>query len=377
MKIVIEVQALCTPTPRGIPIYTIQLVKSLLKRNVYDYSLTLFDKGQERNNRQYIERYFGNYNVNVFECNSESYATLINSDAIYNSMSYNELTGACGDVFHFPNLMPIPTKLNGKMIVTVHDVMPITLPEFFPESTNVRFKECWDKLLDIEPTIVTDSFSTKKDIYEISGYTNVHVVPLGFNEQDCFYDNQPDVVRGLNISSPYIFYCGGIDMRKNILRIVEAFDEVKKSFPNLSLVLAGAPYANAEPIMKMLEKRKTDSSIIYLGYISDEHKRILSSNAQAFMFPAIYEGFGLPILEAMACGCPVITSDVSSMPEVAGDAALLVNPKDTLAIADAMYKLVSDASFRLEISRKGFEQVKKFSWSKTAEMMERVYKIVY
>jgi len=374
MRVIIEVQYALNPHRRGIPVYALQLTRRLLARKKYDYALTVFDKNKERGNRRCVEELFGEYNTPIYECNSESYRTLITDNSAYQNKSYNDYTSASGDIFHFLHFDPIPLKLDGKMIVTVHDVLPLIFPEFFP--TYKGFIDIvWKRVLEIKPTIIADSQATKLDLMKHSDLNDIHVVPLGFDETVHYYDNNPSILADLGVSNPYILYCGGLDMRKNLVRILDAFELIAKQFPEISLVLAGKADANGTPILQRMENHKFKNRIISLGFVSDEQKRVLMSSALGFLFPSVYEGFGLPILEAMACGCPVITSNISSMPEVAGDAAILIDPYSTEQLAYEMERVISSESLRKELKEKGLEHCKKFSWDKTAEMTEEVYKI--
>ena len=372
MRVILEAQHACTPTPRGIPVYTIELIRSLLKRNAFDYSISFFDKNRERNNRQYIDRYFGGYNVPIYECNTDSYKDLMDGDKIYLHKSYDDIIGASGDVFHFLHIVPFPSKVNGKVVITVHDLLPMIFPELFDKKVVEQFNYTCNKILEKKPCLVADSKATKYDVFNILKYDNVQIVPLGYDRSCFYYDTEGALPDTMNITSPYLFYCGALDMRKNILRIIEAFEKISAEFPKLTLVLAGAAGANAGPILKYLEENNNDR-IKIVGYVTDNQKRILMSNATAFIFPSLYEGFGLPILEAMACGCPVITSNVSSMPEVAGDAALYVDPYDKISIANACYRVITSEALRSNMIEKGFAQSRKFSWDKTAETMEQIY----
>jgi len=376
MKVIIEAQHVLTPHRRGIPVYAIQLTRRLLARKKFDYALTLFDKYKERGNRRCIDEFFGEYNTPIYECNSESYKTLFIDDSAYQNKSYNDYTGASGDIFHFLHIEAIPLKLNGKMIVTVHDVLPLIFPEFFP-SYNRFINISWKRILEMKPTIIANSQTTKLDFMKHSGLNDIHVTPLGFDETVHYYENNPSILASLGINNPYLLYCGALDMRKNIIRILDAFEVIAKQFPEISLVLAGNVDSNGAPILQKIENHKFKSRIITLGFVSDEQKRILMSSALSFLFPSVYEGFGLPILEAMACGCPVITSNVSSMPEVAGNAAILIDPYNTEQLANEMERIITCKSLREELKEKGLEQCKKFSWDKTAEMTEDVYEIAY
>ncbi len=170
------------------------------------------------------------------------------------------------------------------------------------------------------------------------------------------------------VFAPFFLFVGRLEERKNVRGIVEAFEILKNKYniPH-KLVLAGKFGYGGESIKHKIESSEYKKEIILPGYVSDEEKFELMKGAEAFLFPTFYEGFGLPILEAQSVGTPVVTSNVSSMPEVAGNGAILVDPKSPSAIAKAVYKLISDESYKNDIIEKGLENVKRFSWGKCAE----------
>jgi len=165
----------------------------------------------------------------------------------------------------------------------------------------------------------------------------------------------------------YLLFTGRLEERKNIRGIVEAFGILKKKY-NVShkLILVGKFGYGREKIKNKTNNSKYKNDIILTGYVSDEDKFYLMADADVFLFPTFYEGFGLPILEAQSVGTPVVTSNVSSMPEVAGDGAVLINPKDISAIAEAVYKLISNESYKNDIIEKGYNNLKRFSWENCA-----------
>jgi glycosyltransferase involved in cell wall biosynthesis len=164
----------------------------------------------------------------------------------------------------------------------------------------------------------------------------------------------------------YLLYVGTLQPRKNLDRVIEAFARLAgtPAFTDVKLVLAGKRGWLYDDLFAQVKRLGLTGRVIFPGYVADEHLLALLSGAQAFVFPSLYEGFGIPVLEAGACGVPVITSNTSSLPEVAGDAALLVDPHDVDAIAEAMYRLVTDDALRAELARRGLENVKRFSWEK-------------
>jgi len=169
---------------------------------------------------------------------------------------------------------------------------------------------------------------------------------------------------------PYLFFVGRIEKKKNIMRLLEAFVKFKKrgKFSH-KLVMAGMPGLGYEKIQKFisLQNDAIKNDIVELGYVSDEHLPYFLQNAEVFVFPTLFEGFGIPIIESFACGVPVICSDTTALPEVAQGAALLVNPKDVNDIAQAIYKVVSDKKLKQKLVLEGLDKAKEFSWEKAAK----------
>jgi glycosyltransferase involved in cell wall biosynthesis len=377
MKVILEAQWACTETPRGIHGYTIQIIRHLLQRNAYNYELTFFDGNRERNNRQWIDKYFGKYDIPIHECNTLSYRETFYDNDVYKEKNYNDYTGAEGDIFHFFSLCSIPNNLKGEMIVTIHDLLPFRYPDYYHPKTSEMFRLNIERLNQMQAIVITDSEAAKKDILYFSDIPEgkIHIIPLAHGMDNCFYKNNPGILTKLGIDSPYLLFLSGIAKNKNLCRIVEAFESLAERFSDIKLVVAGGPaFLTDFAAIAKVKDSPFASRIIMTGYVSDEQKHTLYSNALAFLFPSLCEGFGLPILEAMSCGCPVITSNISSMPEVAGDAAILIDPYNTEQLVHEIERVISSESLRKELRLKGLEQSKKFSWDKTAEMTEEVYK---
>jgi len=176
-----------------------------------------------------------------------------------------------------------------------------------------------------------------------------------------------------NLNRTFIFYSGSISPRKNLFRLIKAFEKIQEK-TNCELVIAGNKMWNNKKEMEIIRK---NSKIKILGFVPEEDLVALYNLAEVYVYPSLYEGFGLPILEAQACGCPVITSNVSSMPEVAGKGAVLVNPHSVNEIADAMEKVLKDKKLRDKLIKEGYKNVKRFSWEKcareTLKLCEEVY----
>jgi glycosyltransferase involved in cell wall biosynthesis len=384
MKVVLEVQSVCTPIPTGIAWYTINLVDNLLSRAKHEYALAFFDKGKERGNREkYVDKFFGKHNPQLFECNTESFKVVNTSENAYKTNSYNDYTGAVGDVFHFMLPLWMPGRLTGEMVVTIHDLIAALYPDLSLSEENAR--NCaigFDLIRQKKPICIADSLSTKADICNNSDISpdNVFVVPLAHDPKTFFPDKDENVLYELGIDGPYILFAGTVDdPRKGVADIITAFESIAFNHDGLKLVLAG-DYGHRrgwERIKDKLDNSSIRERIVLTGFVTVKQLRSLMSGAMVFLFPSEYEGFGLPVLEAMACGSPVITANVSSLPEVGGDAVVYVEPNKPEQLAFEIERLLNSEGLRNEYTLKGFEQTRKFTWNKTAQMTEEAYTVAY
>jgi len=260
-----------------------------------------------------------------------------------------------------------------RTVVTVHDLGYLRYPEAH-RSADRRYLDWSTRWNARHATVVlADSQATKDDLVRACGVdpAKVRVVYLGRDEtlgpvQDA--STLAAVRERYGIAGRYLLYVGTLQPRKNLARVIEAFGRVadRPAFADVQLVLAGKHGWLYEDLFGQTARAGLSGRVIFPGYVAEADLPGLLSAALAFVFPSLHEGFGIPVLEAGACGVPVITSNTSSLPEVAGDAALLVDPHDVDAIAEAMYRLVTDAGLRAELARRGQENVKRFSWEKCA-----------
>lgn len=259
-------------------------------------------------------------------------------------------------------------------IVTVHDLERICFPFSGQEPLEEASLKIDAAAIRKADHIVSVSENTKKDLmrYLKIPEEKITVVYNGV-DHSVFKPNTQAVA-----SFPYILYVGSERPRKNLERLLEAFVLLKKSsdFADLKLIKVGSPGRSAAFRQTTLQKIKElglDGEVIFVDQITDERLVEYYSSARVLVYPSLYEGFGLPVLEAMACGCPVITSNVSSLPEVAGDAAFLVNPYDIRDICGAIARLLTDNRLRDELIARGKVRSRIFSWAKTAEETLNVY----
>jgi len=287
------------------------------------------------------------------------------------------------DLLHVP-AFSAPFLKPKRMVVTVHDI----IGKLFPNQMGGASTFYWGKWLPFTvkkaDLIIADSEHTKLDLMEHVGVSEdkIRIVyPSGHEAftQEINESTQLDVQRKLGIRGPYFLFVGTIEPRKNLSRVLEAFASfVKESsqYAEHQLVVVGSKaFAHGKFLESLLKNAKINqNSVLFTDYISHEELNALYCGARGLLFPSLYEGFGMPILEAMASGCPVVTSRQTSTPEVAGDAAILVDAYKSEQIKDALKTLTDNEGVRTDLIHKGFERIQHFSWDKTAEQTIQVYK---
>jgi glycosyltransferase involved in cell wall biosynthesis len=223
------------------------------------------------------------------------------------------------------------------------------------------------------------SNASKRDIEHYLGIpdSKIEVVPNALDERLAVAPPAAAIARvaeRYQLNSPFILYAGNIKPHKNVDRLIEAYAILRRrGLGDVKLLVIGDEISNYPNLRRLVHQFQLHPHIRFFGFVPDETLAALYRLASVFVFPSLYEGFGLPPFEAMAAGVPVVTSNVSSLPEVVGDAALLVDPMDAGAIADAIARVLDDASLRAELVRRGRARVAEFSWDKAAASVHRVY----
>jgi len=377
MKVILEAQhAVGHPQVRGVGQYALNMIQALLRNKAFDYELTFFDFDREVGNHLRAATYFSEYGVPVHECNELDYRIASRESSVFASRSYNDYTNTDGDIYHFMCPVSIPTNLTGKMILTAHDVSWRSYPGVISPNATMLHDIAIERIERVQPFIIADSKSAKSEVLQFLNVPTerVEVVYIAYDEEE-MYPDKADVSD--LVSSEYLLFVGTLERKKNIIRIIDTFNHIAEKYKDLKLVLGGKPtWDNPDEIYECVNNSPYTERIVMPGYIDTITKRRLMSNALCFVFPSICEGFGIPVLEAMACGCPVITADNTSLPEVGGDAAIYVNAYDTEQLTYEMERVVDSESLRREMISKGFLQAKKFSWDKTAEQVENIYRQV-
>jgi glycosyltransferase involved in cell wall biosynthesis len=269
-------------------------------------------------------------------------------------------------------LPPVRPRLS---LVTIHDLGYLKFPQAHPWRQRLYLDRSTRWNARAATHILADSEATKADLMDHYA-TRPDRITVAYPGIDPSLSpvSDPAVIQAAKaryrIDSDYVLYLGTLQPRKNLRRLVDAFAEFagrETDIETTDLVLAGKRGWLYEELFEQVRRRGLEDRIHFPGYVAEGDKAALLSGARAFAFPSLHEGFGLPVLEAQACGCPVITSTTSSLPEVAGDAALLVDPQDTAAIADAMQRLLTNPALSRELIQRGFTNVRRFSWQACAQ----------
>jgi glycosyltransferase involved in cell wall biosynthesis len=269
-------------------------------------------------------------------------------------------------------------------VVTVHDVIQFVLPEYAWRKISRVYFGVVSAGARRADAVITVSECSKRDIVKLLGLAPERIHVIGNAVDETLYPVRDawllkSVRERYGIGPRFVLYFGGFDLRKNVPRIIEAYGQLPETLRReYQLVIAGRYQHLGHPLFPdpraTIQRLGLEANVLFTGQIREQDKAPLYSAATVFAFPSLYEGFGMPVLEAMACGTPVVTSTLSALPEVAGDAGLLVDPYDTEAISRALAELLDSQARRDELSRRGLERARRFTWRQVAEQTVRVYK---
>lgn len=367
MKVALELQP-CSAQMSGVGNYTFQLAKRIYRMEGADVS--------------------GNY-FNFCMRNPRLSDAGLNGKVEYNScLPYGvyrriwdfvpipyRMVFTSADVTHFFNYI-VPPGVSGKVIDTVYDLTYLRFPETMNASNLTRLQKGMCRSLERSDLIVTDSEYVKGEIVRELGYdaNRIEVVYPAAVEETAIDLPKAYLKEKWGLDTPYLLYLGTIEPRKNINRLIQAYSKVSRELEQPpKLVLAGGKGWNADDTYR-LAAETLPGQILFTGYLSDEEKKLLYRHAALFTFPSLYEGFGIPVLEAMRYGLPVVCANTSSLTEVAGDSARLVEPTDVNDIAAGILELLCDPARAAQLSQRGKVEAKRFSWDRSAEKLMQIYR---
>lgn len=283
------------------------------------------------------------------------------------------------DLLHSPGYTA-PSVPGIKLCVTIHDMTFLTHPQFHTDENRSFCMVQSLRAARLADAIICVSQATAEDVrrYLHVPLDRLFVVPEAAGpEFTRLTDSRriAETLLRLGITENYLLFVGSVEPRKNLTTLLDAFARLRRKArrPEWLVIAGGAGWRN-EGIFQRVKDLKLDDVVRFVGYVSTEDLVVLYNACRAFVYPSLYEGFGLPVLEAMSCGAPVVTSRVSSLPEVAGDAALLVDPHDTDAVVEAISALLDDAGLRHSMRAKGLDRAAHFSWEQTARLTLEVYR---
>jgi glycosyltransferase involved in cell wall biosynthesis len=296
------------------------------------------------------------------------------------------------DIAHYQSLRPyfwsLPFSKQTKIVLTIHDLIPLIYPEAYPPGVKGKIRYCVQKVLIKKvDAIITISETSKKDIVRFLGISpnKINVIYLAprriFKKMKVGSWKMNAVAKRYNLPKKFVLYVGDVNYNKNILNLAEASKIAK-----LPLVVVGKQVVSDnfdrtnvenEHLVEFLNKYKNDPNILRIGFIPDEDLVAIYNLAIVYCFPSFYEGFSLTILEAMACGTPVVASKIQAHTEIAGNAAFFVDPKDPKEIGSGIKKIIEDESLRKMLIENGLAKANDYSWAKVAKETYTVYEKVF
>lgn len=345
----------------GIGQYGYNLINALVKYSQFDYALLLQND---------IEV---NYDNIIYRNEYKKSINRIWDEQVIIPPKYKNY-----NLIHFLDYSSPIKKIEKPFIITIHDLCFYKYPDTFTSGSRNIKKIITPISIKNAQRIITVSENTKKDIIDYFPFAKdkIRVIYPGASKvKKIISEDKIEIVNSkYGISGKYILSVGTLEPRKNIKRLVEAYKIVNEYCKDIKLVIVGKKGWLYDDLFTSIGSDKLKDNIVITGYVDQVDMSELYSGAEVFVYPSIYEGFGLPPLEAMKCGTPVIVSNTSSLPEVVGDAGIFINPFDIDSIKDGILKVINDKDLRKELIDRGYKQASKFDWSKAAANIINVYR---
>jgi glycosyltransferase involved in cell wall biosynthesis len=359
------------PKPAGAGVYAIELARAMMESDRRD-GYALFTRGD------WFERAAsGRKNWRIERVKAGSAEARL----AWEQLRLPGRLAALGiDVLHSTHHMLPLRPMRAKRVVTVHDVTFFRIPERYPAARRLYMQTATRAAAKVADAVIVPSRTVRDDLLRALPVDaqNVHVV---YEAPSALYapvarDDALAVAAGYGVSPPYVLSVGSLEPGKNRTRLIRAMRDLRDERVDATLAIAGQKAWQYDADFRLIEALGMTDRIRYLGYVKQDDLPALYSAATAFAFPSLYEGFGLPVLEAMACGTPVLTSNVSATAEVAGDAALLVDPLSQDSIRDSLRRFLADAHLRMDLGQRGVERARDFTWHRAAGETRAVYERV-
>lgn len=368
MRIAIDARGINLYKGTGIGTYTQNIIKKLLSIDASN-EYSIFWSGE--NYKEYEMK-----NTKII-MTSKKHQRFFEKDYFPHSINKSSI-----DIYHIPqNGMGMNPEIKCKKICTIHDLIPYIMPETVGKGYLKNFIKKIPEIMEICDGIITVSEYSKQDILKFfPGFPEdrVFVTPLAADSIFTPLDKKKcgEIIKdNYNIDKPFILYLGGFSKRKNVEALIEAFimalPELNEDY---NLVIAGSLKDDGKALFDRVIENNWQRHINFIGFVEEQMLPVLYNSCSTFVYPSLYEGFGLPPLEAMSCGTPVITSRVSSIPEVVKDCGVLIDPYCIEDIAQALIKLLNSKSLLSYLSKRSLERSREFSWERAAKTTLDVYK---
>jgi len=377
MRVAIEIQPILDKNLTGVGWYTdnfIKRIKDFARKDEEFYLLGMDFYGKSGELKDYLST-----NVRLRTNPLMHYGIYRRIWKFIPFIDYGTFFKTRADIFHFFNFVA-PPYVRGKIVITVYDMVYKLFPETMEKANYIKLDQNLQRSCDAASAIVTISENSRSEIIEYMDVEpeKIHIIPPGV-DRSCYRPPKGEeeilpVRKKYGLPEDYYLYLGTIEPRKNIESIVEAFRIYRDKGGKKKLVIAGKKGWMYEKVFDLVKRYGLENHIVFPGYIEEQDKPLIYGGARAFIFPSLYEGFGMPPLEAMACGVPVITSNTSSLPEVVGDAGLMVYPMDIEAMAAHMKRLEEDKELCKQLREKGLKRANNFSWEDSVEKLMSLYR---
>lgn len=381
MRIGIDIRCLAEGRRTGVEEYTLALLRALFASD-HENEYILFFNAWKKDipDFRWVET-FPNVTIRVFRFPNK----LLNLSLWYFNAPKLDLLLGGTDVFFLPNLNFAAVSQKTKLVVTAHDLSFELFPHAFSWKQRLwHFLVHFRSLLRRADRIIAVSQSTKDDLITQYGISEERIVsiPSGIDQRFRQMDrNDPELIRikeKYHLPYKYILFLGTFEPRKNMVALIKSYDALQATknpvFEKYDLVIAGTRGWKCDDSIEARRQSPYKKKILFPGFIADEDKVGLYNLASVFVYPSIYEGFGFPPLEAMACGVPVITSHAAALPEVVGDAGMMIDPYQPEELYQALQAVISSSSLAESLAREGLRRAKLFSWQKTAEKTLDVFR---